>query len=268
MAMERFEKRVQMPVHVHEPAVPRLPGEFFSEIRRRGGFNEAPNSFHFGCAFKYASISMTEKNFGSQGKNCQADTLQPLLNENDFDDFQPNRPKQTASTTDEPLDLDNPLEVLSSEMNALVFILGASATKIPHAKCRKMLKAEPDDKCLLSTDYDFVKMKQSNSARKLVFPNSTLYDVGLLTFVAFRQKFRKFLYQHRIGVKTRLKQYIKYTKFDKGVCKRCFSKLIDSILNTLIAGFLKKTRMKQKLANSKKRLLKRNRKANRMNLPA
>ncbi|KAL9702452.1 hypothetical protein quinque_005970 [Culex quinquefasciatus] len=134
-------------------------------------------------------------------------------------------------------------------MNALVFILGASATKIPHAKCRKMLKAEPDDKCLLSTDYDFVKMKQSNSARKLVFPNSTLYD-------------------HRIGVKTRLKQYIKYTKFDKGVCKRCFSKLIDSILNTLIAGFLKKTRMEQKLANSKKRLLKRNRKANRMNLPA
>lgn len=211
---------------------------------------------------------MTEKNFGSQGKNCQADTLQPLLNENDFDDFQPNRPKQTASTTDEPLDLDNPLEVLSSEMNALVFILGASATKIPHAKCRKMLKAEPDDKCLLSTDYDFVKMKQSNSARKLVFPNSTLYDVGLLTFVALRQKFRKFLYQHRIGVKTRLKQYIKYTKFDKGVCKRCFSKLIDSILNTLIAGFLKKTRMEQKLANSKKRLLKRNRKANRMNLPA
>lgn len=238
---------------------------FFSEIRRRCGFNDAPNAFQFGSAFKYAMIAALEKGFG-EGTNCQHDSARPLLEENDVDDLQPNT-YEPCNYDYEALDLESPFEALKKELNALVYVIGAAASKLPHKKCKQKLTAEQDDECLQNEDYSFIKLKASCASKNVTIPNSCLYNIGILAFLCFKQKFKRFLYQNRRNVKTRLKAYLKYESFDYGACESCFHKLVDIIFNTLIQGFLRDVRVQQKIAENNKRYRKRNRKAVRMNLP-
>lgn len=238
---------------------------FFSEIRRRCGFNDAPNAFQFGSAFKYAMIAAAEQGFG-EGTNCQHDATMPLLKEDEVTNLLPNR-NEEFEYEHQPLDLKSPFEAAKKELNALVYIIGAAASKLRHRKCKEKLTAHQDDEYLQNEDYSFVKLKASCSSRKIVITNNTLYAIGLLAFVSFRQKFRLFLHQNRRNVKSRLKTYLNYESFDHAACECCFNKLIDNIFNTLIQGFLRDVRVQQKIAENNKRRRKRNRKAIRMNLP-
>lgn len=238
---------------------------YFSEIRRRCGFNDAPNAFQFSSAFKYAMLSAASETF-DEGKNCQNDGLQPLLNEEDLEELC-TEAETTLAFEIEKLDLDTPFVAQRKELNALVYILGIAISKLPHEKCRAKLKATQDDECLQDDDYSFSKLKAQASSRNVDIPNNTLHAIGMIAFAAFKQKFRKFLFENRKGVKTRLKEYVTYEQFDSVVCKACFDRMIDFIYNTLIQGFLREVRFKNKVTENNKRKTKRNRKAVRMNLP-
>lgn len=241
---------------------------FFAEIRRRCGFNDAPNAFQFGCAFKYAMISAARQNF-DDGKNCETDNRKIFLSETEIDAASvtvgDTRNFHYASIPFQPQDT---VEIPKKELNALVYILGAAVRKIPHQKCRTKLIAENDEECFSNDDYDFCRLKASLSQRNVTIPSNTLYNIGLLAFCAYKVRFRKFLYQNRRFVKSRLKMYVKYDSFDHATCKPCFDKLLDVIFNTLIQSFLRDVRLQNKMArNIKRNRSKRNRKAVRMNLP-
>ncbi|KXJ69397.1 hypothetical protein RP20_CCG027268 [Aedes albopictus] len=236
-----------------------------SRDERRCGFNDAPNAFQFGSAFKYAMIAATEQGFG-EGTNGQHDATVPLLKEDEVTYLLPNR-NEEFEYEHQPLDLKSSFEAAKKELNALVYIIGAAASKLRHRKYKEKLTAHQDDEYLQNEDYSFVKLKASCSSRKIVIPNNTLYAIGLLAFVSFKQKFRLFLHQNRRNVKSRLKTYLNYESFDHVACEYCFNKLIDIIFNTLIQGVLRDVRVQQKIAENNKRRRKRNRKAIRMNLP-
>lgn len=211
-------------------------------------------------------IAALEKGF-DEGTNCEHDSAKPLLSENDVDDLKPNH-HEPYHYKYEAIDLESPFEALKKELNALVYVIGAAASKLPHKKCKQKLVAEQDDECLQSEDYSFIKLKASCSSRDITIPNNCLYAIGLLAFISFKQKFKRFLYQNRRNVKTRLKAYLTYESFSYAACASCFHKLVDIIFNTLIQGFLREVRVRQKIADNNKRRRKRNRKAVRMNLPA
>ena len=201
-----------------------------------------------------------------EGKNCQNDAQQPLLNEQDLEDMTENA-EETVSYEKEQLDLNTPFAIRKKDLNALLYILGIAISKLSHEKCRLKLKASRDAACLDGEDYAFSKLKAQATSRNIDIPNNTLYAIGLLAFTAFKQKFEKFLFQNRKHVKSRLKEFVTYDHFDAVVCKFCFGRLIDFIFNTLIQAFLRETRYKNKIAENNKRKIKRNRKAVRMNLP-
>lgn len=239
---------------------------FFAEIRRRCGFNDAPNAFQFGSAFKYAMVAAAEEN-SFDGKNCQNDKAVPLLNDNDLDQFPVPEQDDFSDYEFEPLDYSIPLTAQKKELNALVYVLGAAAGKLRHKKCREKLIEQRDGNFLENEDYSFTLLKSSISSRSVHIPNNALYAVGLVALWCFKLKFRKFLYENRCGVKKRLKAYVQYTSLDFAACKCCFDRLVDYIFNTLIQKFLGEVRYQHKVADKNKRLRKRNRKAFRMNLP-
>lgn len=238
---------------------------FFSEIRRRCGFNDAPNTFQFSSAFKYAMLSSASETF-DEGKNCQNDDLQPLLKGEDLEELGA-EPEATLSYEVEELDLGTPFVAQRKELNALVYILGIAISKLRHEKCRTKLKASQDDECFQDDDYSFAKLKAQASLQNVDFPNNALHSIGLIAFAAFKQKFPNFLFENRKGVKTRLKAYVTNEHFDCIICQACFDRLINFIYNTLIQGFLREVRFKNKVIENNKRKIKRNRKAVRMNLP-
>lgn len=242
---------------------------FFAEIRRRCGFNDAPNAFQFGSAFKYAMIFAAHQNF-DDGRNCQMDHTKLLLSEQDIDDASPmsNTNASEQDYTFEKFLPEDVFEVPKKELNALIYILGAAVNKIPHKKCRSKLIAENSDEYTRNDDYDFCRLKASLSQRKVTIPNDTLHNIGLLAYSAYKLKFQKFVFENRRFVKKRLMMYIDYYSFDHAVCKKCFEKLLDVIFNTLIQSFLREVRLQNKIANNNRRARKkRNRKAFRMNLP-
>lgn len=91
-----------------------------------------------------------------EGKNCQNDGRQPLLNEQDLEDMTENI-EHVMSYEFEPLDLDSPFVAQKKDLNALVFILGIAITKLAHEKCRSKLTAPQDAAYLDSEDYEFSK---------------------------------------------------------------------------------------------------------------
>ncbi|XP_062700589.1 uncharacterized protein LOC134284955 isoform X2 [Aedes albopictus] len=241
---------------------------FFAKIRRRCGFNDAPNAFQFGCAFKYAMISVAHQNF-DDGTNCQKDNAKLFLSEKEIDKASVTAKVPKAHIyTFEQFHPDETVEVLKKELNALVYIIGAAVRKLPHKKCRSKLVVENEKEYMENEDYGFCKLKASLSKRKVTIPNNTLYNIGLLAFCAYKTKFRKYLYENRRFVKKRLRMYVDFNSYDHAACKSCFDKLLDAIFNTLIQSFLRDIRLQNKIAsNNKRRRKKRNREAFRMNLP-
>lgn len=241
----------------------------FAEVRRRCGSNDAPDSLQFGTAFKYAAIEANLKAFN--GENCEADDARPLITNKDLGDFMignSNRNQHnilTASLELPPLDTSKPLEITMRELNGLIYIVGAAVRKLPHKKCVKNLVQERQDD-VMDEGYNFIKLKQLSTSNVLNLPNTKLYEIGVICFAAFNQKFSNFMFQNKVGVKTKLKQYVDYELFDDCICKTCFLLLIDKIYNTLIQGFLKSVKAKQSTEDKVKRY-KRNRKAGRMCLP-
>lgn len=238
----------------------------FSDVRRNLGSNDSPDVGQFGAAFKYSII---ETNINDRsGTNCEADDSTPLLEDEDINvlinAFVPEEVKHTYEFT--PLDTATPLEISAKVLNGLVYTLGSAARKFPHKKCLKNLKSEDHNRLIDDDAYSFLAMKNSASGRDLMIPNNKLYEIGILCYAAYEQKFRKFLYQNKAGVKTRLKAYLDYSMFDDGLCEKCFERLVDAIFNTMFNGFLKQIRT----LNSKTKFLKkfkRNRKAFKLGLP-
>lgn len=233
---------------------------FFSEVRRRCGRNDAPNAHQFAAAFKYAAISANEK--VSEGTNCEPDDSHILLQ-----GYETEKENQRDSTTFtykfRPLKDSNTCNYSSKDLNGLVYITGAAAAKLNHQKCRKKLLAACDAVNLKQHLYSFIKLKGASH-----YPSSKLFEIGLLAFTAFKQMFEKFLYQNRRNVKARLKQYTMYDEFDTYCCEKCFDIVIDKIFNTLVNCFLKRVKFSLKAARNQKVKTrnKRNRKAIRMNL--
>lgn len=236
----------------------------FSEIRRRCGFNDAPNAYQFAAAFKYAALSACE--MVSENSNCEPDAAVLLFNENDVvteeADCQPNK---TFKFQYKFHPLNTKYQLTPKEMNGLAYILGATVRKLKHATCRKqltMLNNEPN------TDdpiYRFCKLKNA-----VCYPGTQVFEIGLVAFKAYKQFFSKFLHQNRRNVKTRLKKYLVYDSYKNIVCSNCFQVLIDKIFNILIQCFLRDAKNELQKANRSKRTLakgKRNRKALKMNLP-
>lgn len=241
---------------------------FFAEIRRRCGFNDAPNAFQFGSAFKYAMISAAHQNF-DDGRNCQADNTKLLLSEEEIDESSIFASKASEHDyTFENFKPEDVFEVPKKEINALIYILGAAVNKIAHKRCRSKLITENADAYMGNDDYDFCRLKASLSQRKITIPNNTLANIGLLAFSAYKLKFNTFLFENRRFVKKRLMMYVDYDSFDYATCKTCFDKLLVVIFNTFIQSFLRDVRLQNKIASNNKRARKkRNRKAFRMNLP-
>lgn len=238
----------------------------FSEVRRKLGANDSPDVAQFGAAFKYSII---ESNIMDKtGSNCEIDDSTPLLTDADIsvliNAIIPDEVKHTYKFI--PLDTTTPLEVSTKVLNGLVYTFGSAVRKLPHKKCLANLKTEDQDRFINDDAYSFLAMKNSASGLDLMIPNNKLYEIGILCYAAFEQKFRHFLYQNKAGVKTRLKAYLDYAMFDDGLCEKCFDRLVDAIFNTMFEGFLKQIRS----LNSKTKFLKkfkRNRKAIKLGLP-
>ncbi|XP_058449007.1 uncharacterized protein LOC131428968 [Malaya genurostris] len=155
---------------------------FFSEIRRRCGFNEAPNAFQFCTAFKYAMISSSKSsNISNDGMNCENDRLPFFLNEEDLEETF-TAVSNTPTFDFEPLNVDAPYQFLAKDINALIYIIGAAVHKLPHARCRSVLKIEQDNASSHNEDYAFCKLKSQFSFRQINIPNNKLYDIGLVSF--------------------------------------------------------------------------------------
>lgn len=238
----------------------------FSDIRRKCGSNDSPDALQFGIAFKYAAIEASFKS--CHGVNCEPDNTSNLVTYQDYK--QTNVSEKKYSTYLKiilpPLDTSKPLEITTRELNGLLYVVGAAARRLPHKKCVHNLVQERNIETRKDDAYQFIKLKQLATSNFLNLPNKKLFDIGVLCFVAFNQKFSKFLSKNKEGVKTRLKRYINYDLFDDGLCQSCFMLLIDKIFNTFIQGFLKKTKAQQASKISIK-TFKRNRKAGRMCLP-
>lgn len=241
---------------------------FFSEIRRRCGYNDSLNTFQFGSAFRNACITAIDQNY--QGTNCKKDGYVPLLTERDFMETESslNSSSAIAIQNDPSLDLSQKVLVRKSELSALVYVLGAAAAKIKHIKCKDRLVARNAQAFVNNEDYKFCLLKASFAERNINIPSNLLYDIGLQIFTIFKLKFKRFLYENRRYVKLRLKRYMDHGYYDHAICKSCFDALIDRILNTLIKGFLNETRLKKMFQDKVRRRVKRNRKAVRMNLTA
>lgn len=232
---------------------------FFSEMRRRGGSNDRPDADKYGSAFRYAII---ESSFKITNGNCIYNADPTLLNEDDLN-FVTDEDDSTFHYDYKfsPLDVNTPMEITLKEINGLMYISGASIRKLPHKKCIKNLK-RCNDIFDNSDAFKFCLLKNKTTGWKHIIPNSKLYDLSMLCFTAYKQKFKKFLYQNRNGVKARLKQYIDYDLFDKGLCRKCFDLTVDKLYNTLFQAFLKHVRTLDRY-----KLNKRNGKAARMCLP-
>lgn len=224
----------------------------FSEIRRRCGRNDAPTAYQFGAAFKYAAIAANEKL--PEGSNCESDEAQLLLEDNDavfHNDTRKLLHSNAFVYKSKPLDYRTTQNYSSKDLNGLAYITGASAMKLPHKRCRKNLIV-PRAAAEVNTHlFQFCKLK--NAAN---YPSTKLFEVGLLAFTAYKQRFEHFLYQNRQGVKKRLKEYVPYDDFDAFCCKDCFDRVVDKIFNTLINCFLRKVKLSLKLAVSQKLLQK------------
>ena len=136
------------------------------------------------------------------------------------------------------MDTSKPLEITTTELNGLLYVVGAAARRLPNKKCVHNLVQERNIETRKDDAYQFIKLKQLATSNFLNLPNKKLFDIGVLCFVAFNQNFSKFLSKNKEGVKTRLKRYINYDLFDDGLCQSCFMLLIDKIFNTFIQGFL------------------------------
>lgn len=66
--------------------------------------------------------------------------------------------------------------------------------KLPHKKCMANLKTEDQGRFINDDAYSFLAMKNSASGLDLMIPNNKLYEIGILCYAAFEQKFRHFLY--------------------------------------------------------------------------
>lgn len=234
-----------------------------SEVRRRCGRNDAPNSAQFGASFKYAAIAVNEKLV--EGTNIEADGAKPLIEDIEFNSKRNQVEQPACDYNDEPLDDEYERTYTAKELNGLMFIVGYAVLKIQHKSCRERLCQKGDE---ISPDhplYAFCKLKRCSA-----YPSSLLYKIGLRVFNAFNQKFRAFLYECRQGVKTRLKTFVDYDTYSGETCRKCFDIVVDKLYNTLIQGFLKKAKNAHKRKTAAKKAAtaaKRNRKAFRMQLP-
>lgn len=234
----------------------------FSEIRRRCGSNDTPTAYQFGAAYKYAAIAENAKL--AEGTNCEDDSALSLLDDKDLS----NNATYTESTRYTykclPLALLRRDECNSAELNALMYIVGASASKLRHERCRKRLLLNRDNVTRSqNTAYSFCLLKNAHC-----YPGTTLFEIGFLAFSAYKQRFLKYLHQNRKFVKARLRDHVSHTDFEGYVCSACFDTIIDKIFNTLISGYLKKLRVQRKVSTKKIGFGKRNSKARKMNLPA
>lgn len=233
----------------------------FSEVRRRCGRNDSPNAVQFAAALKSATIAANEK---IQGSNCESDNAVPLCDFNDMEledlwemeEYSPHfkyklRPLKSANSN-----------FTNKELNGLTYILGATVVKLSHSKCRQRLTTDRENLDKNDRVYCFSTLKNASC-----YPSTLLFEIGLQAFTAYKQKFRKFLYQNRRNVKTRLKQYIIYDNFCDEMCQKCFETILDKIFNTFIQGFLREVKLSLRMKQKAKRDGKRNRKAVRMNLP-
>lgn len=239
----------------------------FSEIRRRCGRNDAPNAIQFAAAFRNAALAANEKL--QDGSNCEPDNAVPLcdsLGDSSDLDIEELWEKSDSKTPFKykvlplkPTTLD---DYSTKELNALMYILGAAVAKLPHKKCRKELTVAREELNENNENYRFCKMKNAS-----YYPSTILFKIGMDAFKAYKQKFRKFLYQNRQNVKKRLKEYMEYHNFADSICQKCFNVLVDKIFNTLIQAFLRDVKISLRLKQKVMRQRKRNRKAIRMNLP-
>lgn len=233
----------------------------FSEIRRRCGRNDVPTAYQFGAAYKYAALAASAKL--TEGTNCEHDDALPFLEEKDFSEESHSEvPHFTYKF--QPLDTKRPSDYTPKELNALMYIIGASVLKLKHKKCRKRLLLSQSEVIQESNmAYTFSLLKNARC-----YPGTILFEIGFLAYTAFRQRFSKYLYQSRKNVKARLSEHVDYDKFEGNVCLTCFRTVLDKIFNTLISGYLKELRAQKRTA-SKKVVGNghRNKKARRMNLP-
>lgn len=158
---------------------------FFSEVRRRGGCNVAPNAFEFASAFKYGSLEAGNST-DAPGKNCQDDGCIAILAEEDLEDI-PYEERVEFSYDFEPLD-NAYFETTTKDINALINIAGAAVHVLPHQQCRKKLVSE-EATVGENDDYLFCKIKAAFSQRSVMFPNSFLYEIVVLLFASFKSKF-------------------------------------------------------------------------------
>ncbi|XP_062556932.1 uncharacterized protein LOC134221761 [Armigeres subalbatus] len=96
----------------------------------------------FSSAFKYAMLTVANEVF-DEGKNCENDGRQPMLNEEDLVETDTHI-EESPSFKNEPLDQNIPLIAQKQDLNALVYILGIAISKLSHEKCRAKLKAVQD----------------------------------------------------------------------------------------------------------------------------
>lgn len=203
----------------------------FSEVRWRGGRNDCPTADKFAAAMKYAAIAANQK---IPGANCEPDNAGFLIEEEvratDFEQ-QKNTQFQYKMV---PLNMDAQKRYTPHELNGLAYIVGAAARKL-HQHCKLRLVQRKDDIELKSHIYSFCKLKNCET-----LPKSKLFEIGLLAYTVFVQRFKKMLYQSRDNVKTRMKEYMNYEDFKSHVCLKCFESVIDKIFNTLIKAFVKR----------------------------
>lgn len=221
----------------------------FASIRRSCGSNEAPNGFQFGVAVRNYSARKTIDDL--YGANCSMDdTTHSLINEGDFCDEDLEEETLTHITTHpfEPLDLSQDSPDLS-ELNALTYIVGYAATKLKHKKCKNKLLEARDETDDLPEEYSFVRLKKLIKKAGVSVPKKGAYEIGLQILIAFSQKFWPFIGKCKTGVKSRLKQYANHADFKKLVCRPCFDKFIDRLLNTLLNGQTKKINSNYKRRN-------------------
>lgn len=199
-----------------------------------------------------------------EGSNCEADNATSLCTSSNLeieDLWEKSDYSSSFTYKFRPLKPEDSSNFTVKELNGLTYILGAAVAKLQHKKCRKVLVVSREELSEDNDIYRFCKIKNASC-----YPSTLLFQLGIVAFSAYKQNFRKFLYQNRQNVKTRLKEYLNYEKFDN-LCQKCFETLTDKIFNTFIQGFLRDAKLSLKMKQKVHRQAKRNRKAIRMNLP-